>query len=67
MLVWKSTDQGENWEKVIKLPDTIYAGSFISAGALQEEEDKLNAYVVVSDSDDSTSDSGGNRLLWITE
>lgn len=67
VLVWKSTDQGENWEKVIKLPDTIYAGSFISAGALQEEEDKLNAYVVVSDSDDSTSDSGGNRLLWITE
>lgn len=67
VLVWKSTDQGENWEKVIKLPDTIYAGSFISAGALQEEEDKLNAYVVVSDSDDSTSDSGGNWLLWITE
>ena len=67
VLVWKSTDQGENWEKVIKLPDTIYAGSFISAGALQEEEDKLNAYVVVADSDDSTSDSGGNRLLWITE
>ncbi|MFR5701794.1 MAG: hypothetical protein ACLUD0_07925 [Eubacterium ramulus] len=30
VLVWKSTDQGENWEKVIKLPDTIYAGSFIS-------------------------------------
>ena len=34
--VWKSSDQGENWEEVIKLPDTIYAGSFISAGALQE-------------------------------
>lgn len=67
VLVWKSTDQGENWEKVIKLPDTISVGSFISAGALQEEEDKLNAYVVVSESDDSTSDSGGNRLLWITE
>ena len=31
------------------------------------DRDKLNAYVVVSDSDDSTSDSGGNRLLWITE
>ena len=34
VLVWKSTDQGENWEEVIKLPDTISEESYISTGVL---------------------------------
>lgn len=67
VLVWKSTDQGENWEEVIKLPDTISAESYISTGVLQEGKDGLNAFVVVSDPEDGISDSGGNRLLRITE
>ena len=67
VLVWKSTDQGENWEEVIKLPDTISEESYISTGVLQEEKDNLSAFVVVSDPEDSTSDSGVSRLLRITE
>ena len=67
VLVWRSTDQGENWEEVIKLPDTISAESYISTGALRVEKDDLSAFVVVSDPEDGTSDSGGSRLLRITE
>ena len=68
VLVWKSTDQGENWEEAIKLPDTISTESYISTGALQVEKDDLSAFVVVvSDPEDGASDSGGSRLLRITE
>ena len=68
VLVWKSTDQGKNWEEVIKLPDTISTESYISTGALQVEKDDLSAFVVVvSDPEDGASDSGGSRLLRITE
>ncbi|MCI5858310.1 MAG: extracellular solute-binding protein [Blautia sp.] len=67
VLVWKSSDRGENWEEVIKLPDTLSAESYISAGVLQEGTDGLNAFVAVSDPEDSASDSGGSRLLRITE
>ena len=67
VLVWKSTDQGENWEEAIKLPDTISTESYISTGALQVEKDDLSVFVVVSDLEDGTSDSGGSRLLRITE
>lgn len=67
VLVWKSTDQGKNWEEVIKLPDTISTESYISTGALQVEKDDLSVFVVVSDLEDGTSDSGGSRLLRITE
>ena len=58
VLVWKSTDQGENWEKVIKLPDYDICREFYFCTA-GRKRDKLNAYVVVSDSDDSTSDPVG--------
>ena len=67
VLVWKSTDQGKSWEKVIKLPDTISADSYISTGVLQKKNDELSAFVVVSDPEDGTSDSGVSRLLRITE
>lgn len=60
VLVWKSSDRGENWEKVISLPDTISEDSYISTGVLQEGKDGLNAFVVVSDSD-------GSRLLRVAE
>ena len=54
-------------EEVIKLPDTISTESYISTGALQVEKDDLSVFVVVSDLEDGTSDSGGSRLLRVTE
>ncbi len=67
VLVWKSSDRGENWEKVIQLPDMVSEDSYISTGVLQEREEGLNTYIIVSDLEDDTSDSGGSRLLRVTE
>ena len=67
VLVWKSSDRGENWKEVIQLPDTISADSYISTGVLQKKNDELSAFLVVSDPEDGSSDSGVSRLLRITE
>lgn len=67
VFVWKSSDRGENWEEVIPLPDTVSAESYITAGTLQEGTDGLDVFIAVLDSEDSASDSGGCRLLRLTE
>ena len=34
VFVWKSSDQGENWEDEMQLPDTLPEDSYLLAGTL---------------------------------
>ena len=65
--VWKSSDQGENWEDEMQLPDTLPEDSYLLAGTLQESTDGLEAFVIVSDPENSESDAGGCHLMRVTE
>ena len=67
VFVWKSSDQGENWEDEMQLPDTLPEDSYLMAGTLQESKDGLEAFVIVSDPEDSESDAGGCHLMRVTE
>ena len=67
VFVWKSSDQGENWEDEMQLPDTLPEDSYLLAGTLQESTDGLEAFVIVSDPENSESDAGGCHLMRVTE
>ena len=67
VFVWKSSDQGENWEDEMQLPDTLPKDSYLLAGTLQESTDGLEAFVIVSDPENSESDAGGCHLMRVTE
>ena len=48
-------------------PDTLPEDSYLLAGTLQESTDGLEAFVIVSDPENSESDAGGCHLMRVTE
>lgn len=51
----------------MQLPDTLPEDSYLLAGTLQESTDGLEAFVIVSDPENSESDAGGCHLMRVTE
>ncbi len=49
VIAWKSTDHGNSWETMLFQPDELKAGSSLTAGALREREDGMEAIAIFSD------------------
>ena len=66
-IAWKSSDQGNTWEKMLHKPEELTDACESQAGALRIGEEGLEAYVVFSEYPDETGEESVPRLFRITE
>lgn len=67
VMVWKSSDQGNTWEKLLYRPEGLTDDYESQAGALRIGEQGLEAYVVFTEYLDGAGDESVSRLFRITE
>ena len=67
VMVWKSSDQGNTWEKLLYRPEGLTDAYESQAGALRIGEQGLEAYVVFTEYLDGAGDESVSRLFRITE